>query len=161
MRVLGIDPGTQRMGYGLVEDGPSLRALHWGTLTPPEDTLQNRLHFLYTALTEVIHQWKPQEMAVEEPFVGKNWRSALAIGQAQSLAFLAASQSGLLVHYYSPAHVKQMVADHGAAPKEQVQRMVALQLGLTPGSLAPDASDALAVALCDGLRAEAGLGIAP
>jgi crossover junction endodeoxyribonuclease RuvC len=145
-RILGLDPGTQIMGYGLIEGDPP-KVLAWGTFIAPHRPLGERLLFIYKGLEELLDKHSPDEAAVEEPFVAKNPRSAIAVGQAQALAFLACAGRGIPVHSYPPTQVKGAVAGYGRGEKEQVQEMVRLQLGLeeTPG---PDAADALAVALC-------------
>jgi crossover junction endodeoxyribonuclease RuvC len=106
-----------------------------------------RLSFLYQELEKIISRHQPEAVAVEQPFVAKNVKSALAIGKAQAVAILAAANRGIPSYEYTPTQVKQRVADYGASSKEQVQKMVRLQLGLSevPPS---DAADALAVALC-------------
>ncbi len=145
-RILGLDPGTQIMGYGLIEGDPP-EALAWGAFTAPRRPLGERLLFIYKGLEELLEKYSPQEAAVEGPFVAKNPRSAIAVGQAQALAFLACAERGIPIHSYPPTQVKGAVAGYGRGEKEQVQEMVRLQLGLqeAPG---PDAADALAVALC-------------
>ncbi len=153
MRILGVDPGTLKMGYGLIEDGEELRTLDYGVLTapgrmqPPE-----RLHRLYVALMQLVERCKPDEIAVEEPFVGHsarhNVRSALAIGRAEAVVMLVAAGNGIPVYTYPPAKVKQAVTDHGNSDKEQVQRMVSVHLKLAEVPQPSDAADALAVALC-------------
>ena len=150
MRVLGIDPGTQVMGYGVVEeDGEGMTLVDCGGLSPPRDSdLGQRLNYLFNGIVEVIARWRPQEVAVEEPFVHKNARSALVVGRAQAVAILAAAAQGLPVAYYSPRQVKQRVADYGASDKQQVQEMVRWQLGLSEVPQPSDAADALAVAIC-------------
>ena len=107
-----------------------------------------RLHELYLGLTDVIIRFRPDEIAIEDPFVARNVRSALAIGRAQAIAMLAAANHSIPVATYPPAKVKQGVADYGRGDKEQVQRMVCMQLGLTESPGTSDATDALAVALC-------------
>ncbi len=145
-RILGLDPGTQIMGYGLIEGDPP-EALAWGAFTAPRRPLGERLLFIYKGLEELLEKYSPQEAAVEGPFVAKNPRSAIAVGQAQALAFLACAGRGIPVRSYLPTRVKAAVAGYGRGGKEQVQEMIRLQLGLeeAPG---PDAADALAVALC-------------
>ena len=150
MLVLGIDPGTYKMGVGVVEsDGGELRLACSLVLAPKRrDTLPQRLYYLYAGLSDLIGRLRPTEMAVEEPFAARNVRSALAIGQAQAVAMVAAAEKGLPVWSYAPTQVKQSVTDHGGSSKEQVQEMVSvlLRLDSIPGST--DASDALAVAIC-------------
>jgi crossover junction endodeoxyribonuclease RuvC len=97
---------------------------------------------------EVIVRYRPDVVAVEQPFVARNVKSALAVGRAQAVAILAAANCGIPVYEYTPAQVKQRVADYGASSKEQIQEMVKLQLGLSQIPEPSDAADALAVALC-------------
>jgi len=106
------------------------------------------LSYLYDKLSEVILNYQPDVVAVEQPFVAKNVRSALAIGKAQAVAILAANQKGIPTYEYSPAQIKRVVANYGASSKEQVQEMVRLQLGLAQTPQPNDAADALAVAIC-------------
>ncbi len=150
MRVLGVDPGTIRMGYGVVEDSretPS--ALDFGAITASERSpIGERLLLLYQRLDQIVKRYHPDVLAVEQPFINKNPRSALAIGRAQAVAILAAAANGVDVHEYTPAQVKQRVASYGASSKEQVQEMVRLQLGLDKVPEPNDAADALAIALC-------------
>lgn len=112
--------------------------------SPPEE----RLHRLYAKLLDCIAECKPQAMAIEQPFVARNVRSAMAVGQAQAIAMLAAAASNIPVHAYAPSQVKQSVADHGGSSKQQVRDMVSALLGLDALSVPLDASDALAVAVC-------------
>ena len=112
--------------------------------SPPEE----RLHRLYSALLDCIAEYQPQAMAIEQPFVARNVRSAMAVGQAQAIAMLAAAASNIPVHAYAPSQVKQSVADHGGSSKQQVRDMVSALLGLDALSVPLDASDALAVAVC-------------
>lgn len=150
MRILGVDPGTLAMGYGVLEDaGEQPRMVDCGVLTCRSTTpIAQRLHELYLGLTDVIIRFRPDEMAIEDPFVARNVRSALAIGRAQAIAMLAAAGHGISVATYPPAKVKQGVADYGQSDKDQVQRMVCIQLGLSESPGRSDATDALAVALC-------------
>jgi crossover junction endodeoxyribonuclease RuvC len=150
MRILGIDPGTLAMGYGVLEDtGDQPIMIQCGVLTARSTMpLAERLHELYLGLTDLLIRFRPDEMAVEEPFVARNVRTALAIGRAQAIAMLAAASHNIPVATYPPAKVKQGVTDYGRGDKEQVQRMVCIQLGLTESPGTSDATDALAVALC-------------
>ena len=150
MRILGIDPGTIVMGYGVVESRDDrVTLVDCGALkTPPRSPIGERLRFLYARLIELISEYHPDAMAVERPFTAKNPKSALAVGQAQAVAILAAANNGVPVYEYTPARVKQSVANYGASSKEQIQQMVKLQLGLAQVPQPSDAADALAVALC-------------
>jgi crossover junction endodeoxyribonuclease RuvC len=150
MKILGIDPGTVVMGYGVIEsDGDAITLVDFGAIKAPEKAeIGERLSLLFNQLTKVIKKHRPDTVAVEAPFFSKNVHSAIAIGQAQAIAILAASNCRLPVHEYPPAKVKQAVAGYGTADKEQVQEMVRLQLGLQKAPHPTDASDALAVAIC-------------
>jgi crossover junction endodeoxyribonuclease RuvC len=151
MRILGIDPGTVIMGYGvIIGDDDSIALVDYGTLKSPlRSPIGERLSYLYHKLMEIIARSKPDVVAVEQPFVmSRNVKSALAIGRAQAIALLAAANSGLLAYEYTPTQVKQVVADYGASSKEQIQQMVRLQLGLAAVPEPDDAADALAVAIC-------------
>ena len=152
MRVLAIDPGTLRMGYGVVDAEPTPEADDYGVVAlPPSMPIEQRLYQLHTHILNMIHVFHPDAIAVEDPFVGRGERafakSALAIGQAQAVVLIGAASQGVPVHRYAPASVKRAVTDYGGATKEQVQRMTVSTLGLKdmPDS---DAADALAVGLC-------------
>jgi crossover junction endodeoxyribonuclease RuvC len=150
MRILGVDPGTLNLGYGLVDevDG-KLIMVDCGVLTQSSKVpVEKRLCGLYNGLGEIINHYKPDEVAIEEPFVAANVRSALAIGRAQAIAILAASSKDIPVFRYLPAQVKQQVTDYGGSSKEQVKGMVKIQLGLSDLPISDDAADALAVAIC-------------
>ena len=151
MRILGIDPGTVIMGYGvIIGDDDSIALVDYGTLKSPlRSPIGERLSYLYHKLMEIIARSKPDVVAVEQPFVmSRNVKSALAIGRAHAIALLAAANSGLPAYEYTPTQVKQVVADYGASSKEQIQQMVRLQLGLAAVPEPDDAADALAVAIC-------------
>jgi crossover junction endodeoxyribonuclease RuvC len=150
MKILGIDPGTVIMGYGLIESDYSETALvEYGAIAVPDKLKSGeRLNYLYKELLKIIKQHKPDVAAIESPFVAKNVKSAMAIGRAQAIALLAAASQKIPTHEYSPAQVKLRVASYGASSKEQVQEMVRLQLGLAETPQPNDAADALAVALC-------------
>jgi len=138
------------MGYGVVEsDDDEIAMVDCGALFGLERSpIGERLSYFYDGLLEVIQRHQPDAVAVEQPFVAKNVRSALAIGRAQAVALLAAAGRGIPTYEYTPAQVKQRVANYGASSKEQVQEMVRLQLGLSQVTQPNDAADALAVAIC-------------
>jgi len=150
MRILGIDPGTRVMGYGVIESGEGEAVLvDCGALTSPlRSPIGERLSYLYNKLLEIISRHQPDAVAVEQPFVGKNVRSALAIGRAQAIAMLAAANIGIPTYEYTPAQIKQRITNYGASSKEQIQEMVRLRLGLSQVPQPNDAADALAVAIC-------------
>lgn len=148
MRVLGIDPGTRRTGWGVIElEGTRLRHLGAGTIVAlSKEPLATRLHTIHEELRLVIAAHQPQAIAVEEIFFAKHANAALKLGHARGIALLAAAQAGLTVHEYPPAIVKRTVAGRGQAGKEQVGKLIAalLALGKPPEH---DATDALAVAI--------------
>jgi crossover junction endodeoxyribonuclease RuvC len=150
MRVLGIDPGTVIMGYGVIESrNDEIALVDYGALkTTARSPIGERLSYLYSGLLEIIARCQPDAVAVEQPFMAKNVKSALAIGRAQAVALLAAANKGIPTYEYTPAQVKQRVANYGASSKEQIQEMVRLQLGLSQLPEPSDAADALAVAIC-------------
>lgn len=150
MKVLGIDPGTITMGYGVVEERDGETALvYFGALKcNPHSPIGERLSYFYRQLLEAISSYQPDAVAIEEPFLSKNVKSALAVGRAQAVAILAAANGGIPTYEYTPTQVKQRVANYGASSKEQIQEMVRLHLGLAEVPQPSDAADALAVALC-------------
>ncbi|MDI6895435.1 MAG: crossover junction endodeoxyribonuclease RuvC [Bacillota bacterium] len=150
MRVLGIDPGTAALGYGVVEEREgALACAGYGCLhTPAGIPLAERLLRLYRSLQQVVREYVPSAVAVEEIFFCRNQRSAFAVGQARAVALLAAAEAGLPVYEYSPLQVKMAVVGYGRATKTQVQDMVARGLGLESHPRPQDAADALGVAVC-------------
>lgn len=153
MRILGIDPGTIRMGYGLLEEDGRIEAVDWGVVALKSSLLlEERLYQLYSHVLNMISIWHPDAVAVEEPFMGKGDRQfakpAMAVGQAQALVLIAAAGQAVPVHRYPPAQVKLAVTDYGAATKGQVQDMVRVLLNLDSVPAPSDAADALAIAMC-------------
>ena len=154
MLVLGVDPGTRRMGYGLVkESAEKLHASDYGTLNlPPSLPIEERLYQIHSHIMNMIAMFSPDEIAIEEPFLGHGSSQyvgpAFTIGQAQAAVLIAAASQGVPIFRYSPAKVKASVADHGNATKDQVQAMVRLTLTLHEEPTSLDATDALAIALC-------------
>ena len=150
MKILGIDPGTVVMGFGVIEsEGDEIALVEFGAIKVPDHMeIGERLGHLYSNLLDIINRHHPAAVAVEQPFVSRNVKSAFAIGRAQAVALLAAANSHVPAYEYPPARVKQMVAGYGAGSKEQVQEMVRLQLGLAQAPRPADAADALAVAIC-------------
>jgi crossover junction endodeoxyribonuclease RuvC len=149
MRLLGLDPGLQRTGWGVIEaHGNGLRFLVAGVVTTdPALSLASRLDALYRGLQEVVARHRPDAAAVEETVVNVNAESSLKLGHARGVVLLAAAHAGLPVSEYASKTVKRAVVGTGAADKRQVAMMVRT---LLPGSgtPSPDAADALAVALC-------------
>jgi crossover junction endodeoxyribonuclease RuvC len=146
--VLGVDPGLRITGYGLVRvRGADVALIDVGALRPKGKT-PSRLAQIYAGLSDVLAAHGAHEMAVEQPFVALNTRSAFAIGEARAAAILAGAHKGVAVFEYTPAAVKQAVTGYGRGSKEQVGEMVRLQFGLQRAPAPADASDALAIALC-------------
>lgn len=149
MLTLGIDPGTARLGFGLVEDAPEFRPVDFGVVeTAFDQPMPSRLAELHTAVAALIARHRPQALAVEQLFFARNVTTALAVGQARGVVLLAAAQAGIEVAEYTPAEVKQAVAGYGKADKVQMGEMVRIILGLDRVPRPDDAADALAVALC-------------
>ena len=150
MRILGIDPGTVVLGYGIIDaEADEMTFVCCDALScPRRSPIGERLSHFYQKLSEVISHYQPDEVAVEQPFVAENVKTALAIGRAQAVAMLAASQQGIPCYEYTPRQIKQAVASYGASSKAQVQEMVKLHLGLPEIPQPDDAADALAVAIC-------------
>jgi crossover junction endodeoxyribonuclease RuvC len=159
-RILGIDPGLNRTGYGIVEiRGHALCWVDSGVLRIPAGDLPQRLHAILLGLQAVIERHAPGEVSVEKVFVNVNPKSTLLLGQARGAAICAAVGAGLPVHEYAALQVKQAVSGFGHADKVQVQRMVQRLLALQSAP-ATDAADALACAICHahaGSRLKAGV----
>lgn len=149
MIVLGIDPGTAALGYGIVgREGSALRAIDHGCLTTtPDRSLGDRLLTIHEFLDSLIVLYRPDVLAVERLFFSKNAQTAFAVGQARGVVLLAAAQHGIPVREATPSAVKMAVAGYGAADKEQVARMVALVLGMAAPPHPDDAADALAIGI--------------
>ena len=146
---MGVDPGSLRTGYGIVDlKGNAVTAVAWGVIRLDDgDSFPDRLYKIHSELSRLILLYKPTEAAVEKVFLAKNASSALKLGQARGAAIVTCRASGLTVFEYSAKEIKQAATGYGAAPKEQVAGMVARLLGLH-GPVPPDASDALAMAFC-------------
>ena len=150
MIILGVDPGTAALGYGIVErTGGRLRAIDYGCLeTSPDLPLPERLLAIHGLLSDLIELHEPAIVAVERLFFSRNAQTAIAVGQARGVVLLAAAQHGRTVREATPSEVKSAVAGYGAADKGQVQRMVQLVCGMSELPTPDDAADALAVAIC-------------
>ena len=148
MRVLGVDPGSRRTGWGVVQlEGTRLHHLGAGTIVAAEkQPLPNRLRVIHRELHRVVSHHRPEAVAIEEIFFAKHANAALKLGHARGVALLVAADSELEVHEYPPAIVKRTIVGRGTADKTQVGRLVTALLGL---AAAPeeDAADALAVAI--------------
>ena len=149
MRILGIDPGTNVTGYGVIEKNrDGLREILHGEIRMSSSwLLSGRLATIYEGLMEVVNRSDPDQVALEDIFYGKNVKSLIRQGHARGVVLLAASRGGLPVYEYSPLEIKQAVVGYGRAEKSQVQQMVRAILGMKAAPAA-DAADALAVAIC-------------
>jgi crossover junction endodeoxyribonuclease RuvC len=152
--ILGIDPGTVAMGYGLAEaKGQQFRLVEMGVLKMnSKQDGYDRLHRIYTKVDELIQQHRPGSFAIEAPFFGKNVQSMLKLGRAQGVAIAAAMRHGLSVTEYSPKKVKQAITGNGNASKEQVMQMLHRLMTIRETANSLDATDALAVAVCHHLQ---------
>ena len=150
MRIFGIDPGSERTGYGCVEtDGRRHHLVTCGAITAAaSDSFPQRLARIHRELAAQLAACRPDCVAVENLFHAVNVRSALKLGHARGVAMLAAVEAGCPVVEYTPAEIKRAVVGYGRAEKQQVQQMVKLLLGLAAAPSPHDAADALAVAIC-------------
>lgn len=149
MRVLGIDPGTAVLGFGVVESGlPTPRLVECGVLvTKSRDSLPLRLRIIHDAIGELLTRHRPDAMAVESAFYGKNVRTTIVLSHARGVILLAAEEAGVTIAEYAPAVIKKTVVGRGAALKPQVGYMVAQLLRLKSPPTPHDAADGVAVAL--------------
>jgi crossover junction endodeoxyribonuclease RuvC len=150
VKIFGIDPGSQRAGYGCIEtDGSRHRIVVCGAIdTAPRAEFPDRLLTIHTRLAALIDRHRPDCVAIESLFHAANVRSALKLGHARGVAMLAAVEAGVPIVEYTPAEIKRAVVGYGRAEKHQVQQMVKLILGLAALPSPHDAADALAVAIC-------------
>ena len=154
MLVLGIDPGTRHLGYGLIEeDAGVLSAKDYGSLDfSPSLPIEQRIHQIHSHILNMISMFNPSEIAIEEPFLGTGNNQfvgpAFAIGQAQAAVLIAVASNNLPIFRYAPTKIKSVIANYGQATKEQVKSMISLSLSLKVEPDSTDASDALAAALC-------------
>jgi crossover junction endodeoxyribonuclease RuvC len=150
VRVFGIDPGSERTGYGCVEtDGRRHQLVACGAISAAAgDSFPERLARIHRELTALLASCQPQCVAIESLFHAVNVRSALKLGHARGVAVLAAIQAGCAIVEYTPAEIKHAVVGYGRAEKPQVQQMIKLLLGLDAAPAPHDAADALAVAIC-------------
>ena len=150
VRILGIDPGTNILGFAVIEvTGDHVSVLEIGVVRLKDKKDQNeKLREIFLEIQEIIERYLPRDLAIEAPFFGKNVQSMLKLGRAQGVAMAAGMTMGLSITEYSPKKIKQSVTGNGNAAKEQVASMLCHMLKLKPEKLALDATDALSVALC-------------
>lgn len=150
MRVLGIDPGSETTGWGLVEgDGRRYRLIEYGTIrAAARERFAARLLKIHGGVEELLERFRPDVCAVEEAFFAVNAQTALKLGQVRGVVLLAAERAGVEIAEYAPRLVKQTIVGYGAAEKHQVQEMVRVLLSLKEPPQPLDASDAVAIAIC-------------
>lgn len=152
MRILGIDPGTAILGYGLIDhQGSQFRMVRYGCVrTPAHTPLSERLFRIHEELDELIRTYRPDAMAVEELFFCNNITTGISVGHARGVVLLLGRMHGLSLGEYTPMQIKQAVTGYGKASKRQIQEMVRLILGMDEIPRPDDAADALAVGICHG-----------
>lgn len=152
MRIVGVDPGTIKAGWGVIDcEGARLQHVASGTLVLGRGDLSQRLAGIYDGIMAAVDQHSPEEASIERNFLARNVKSAFRLGESRGVVMAAVAARGLGVVEYTPATIKKAVVGYGRADKEQVQEAVARMLGL---EVRPDedAADALAAAICHGLR---------
>lgn len=150
MVILGVDPGTATTGYGLVEEkaGKVILVDYGVIITKPQNTSEQRLEIIYDQLSDLIEEYNPDEIAVEELFFSTNVKTAMSVSQARGVILLATQKSGIPLSEYTPNQVKNGICGYGGADKKQVQKMVQMLLNLKEIPKPDDAADALAIAIC-------------
>jgi crossover junction endodeoxyribonuclease RuvC len=150
MRVLGIDPGSETLGWGVVEgSGMKYSVVDFGTVkSSPREKFSKRLLKIYTGLEAVIERFQPDVLSVEEAFYAANVGVAMKLGQVRGVVLLLGEKAGMEIAEYSPRLIKQTVVGYGAAEKHQVQEMVRVLLRLKNAPQPHDSADALAIAIC-------------
>lgn len=149
MRIIGIDPGTGILGFGVIDaNGSQTKLVTAGVIrTPAHTPLPERLEEIYDGLTEIIAETKPSVMAIEKLFFAQNVTTAMSVSQARGVAMLTGQQAKLQIEEYTPLEIKQSITGYGKADKTQVQEMVRVQLGLHEVPKPDDCADALAAAI--------------
>lgn len=149
MRIIGIDPGTGILGFGVVDVvGNKTRLVTAGVITTPAHTpIDERLEEIFDGLTEIIAETKPEVMSIEKLFFSRNVTTAISVAQARGVAMLTGRKAKLPIAEYTPQQIKQSLTGYGKADKKQVQEMVRIQLGLAEAPKPDDCADALAAAI--------------
>jgi crossover junction endodeoxyribonuclease RuvC len=149
MIAIGFDPGTARLGFGVIETDPLLRALDFGiVVTDASVPMAHRLLAIHRAVSALIDRFDPGAVAVESLFFARNVTTAMTVGQARGVVLLAAAERSVPVAEYSPSEIKQAIVGYGKADKHHMQELVRIILGLDDPPSPDDAADALAVAIC-------------
>lgn len=150
MRILGIDPGIARTGWGVIEknNNSSVKAVKFGCFqTQAKEQIPNRLKYIFSFLTQLIEEYRPDSLAIEELFFNTNAKTALIVGQARGVVILTAALKGIPVSIYTPLQVKIAITGYGRAEKSQIGQMVKVLLKLSSIPAPDDTADALAIAL--------------
>jgi crossover junction endodeoxyribonuclease RuvC len=149
MRIIGIDPGTGILGFGVIDAvGGRTKLVTAGVITTPAHTpLPDRLEEIYQGLTDIIKETNPEVMAIEKLFFAQNVTTAMSVSHARGVAMLTGKQAHLKIEEYTPLQIKQTMTGYGRATKKQIQEMVRLQLGLKDVPKPDDCADALAAAI--------------
>jgi crossover junction endodeoxyribonuclease RuvC len=150
MLMMGVDPGTATTGYAFIREdmeGEPVAVTYGVILTAPKTPMPERLQHIYREITRLIAEYRPDEVAIEEMFFGKNITAAITVAQGRGVALLAMANAGLKIREYKPAEVKQTITGSGNAPKPQIQEMVRTLLNLETIPKPDDAADALAIAI--------------
>lgn len=152
MKILGIDPGYAILGYGIIEKkGNCFSVCSYGAVTTDSSmAMPDRLKHLYTQIMEIIHEYEPDVVSIEEIFFNTNSKTAILVGQARGVIILACANSGIEIREYTPLQIKQGLVGYGRADKKQVQIMVKAILNLDEVPKPDDIADALAAAICYG-----------
>lgn len=153
MRIIGIDPGTGILGFGVVDYHKGKFSMVTGGVvrTPAHTPLEERLEEIFESLTEIIAETKPDIMSIEKLFFARNVTTAMSVSHARGVAMLAGKKGGLQIAEYTPLQIKQTLTGYGKADKKQVQEMVKIQLGLSEVPRPDDAADALAAGITHAL----------
>jgi crossover junction endodeoxyribonuclease RuvC len=156
--ILGIDPGTATMGWGVIrQEGNKLRYVQHGAIVTPSNwEMPRRLARLFDGVTELVKGYRPEAVAIEELFFNTNVTTAITVGQARGVALVAAYRAGVEVAEYTPLQVKQAITSYGRAEKRQVQEMVKTLLNLREIPKPDDAADGLAIAICHAFSSRMG-----
>ena len=149
MKIIGIDPGTGILGFGVIEvEGSSIKMVEAGVIRTPAHTPHDeRLEDIFDGLSEIIAATKPDAFSIERLFFSRNITTAMSVAEARGVALLVARKAGLSIAEYTPQQIKQTLTGHGKADKKQVQEMVRIQLGLKEVPKPDDCADALAAAI--------------
>ena len=149
MRIIGIDPGTGILGFGVIDvANKKIKLVDAGVVSSPAHTpLEDRLEDIFDSITEIIKQTKPDVMSIEKLYFAQNVTTAISVSHARGVAMLVAKKAGIKIAEYTPLQIKQTITGYGRANKKQIQEMVRVQLGLKTAPKPDDCADAIAAAI--------------